>query len=446
MERSASQYHYIGSWVAILFNPVFAITDYLNIPESWTTVLVIRIVVSLITLATLVLYRKGLVNTYVLVAVPLSLISLQNAFTYSLLEPENILTHNLNYLALFLGAGLFLLWPMLYSILAIGLSFVATMVFIYLNPALQVGQLATEGGLLLGTIAVFTILLIQARYSLRLREIRARLALNSANEQIAAMNNQLQEANAHLEEEVAIRTASLRRTNEEMDRLVYSLSHDFRTPIVNLQGLLNLAGQDLGSPQGKQLLDYMQTNVSRLDELQHDMMNYAVFWNEKLTPSSMNFRQLVETVQQQLAKTRNSKIEVDFSPAESEAWQIVSDKEKLQVVVYTILTNTIRFAKTDESARLEAALEEGKETIKISLKDYGIGISNEALPRVFDMFFRGTNKSMGAGMGLYVAKGIMTQLGGSISMESAPDEGSTVILEFPNSMGTPINVSDQMAP
>ena len=114
LEKASSRYHLMACWVAILFDPVFALTDYINIPENWELLLAIRVGVSFFILMTIVLQKKFNISTYKVVAVPFFLISLQNAFTYSLIGDEDLLGHNLNYMALFVGASMFVLWRCLF--------------------------------------------------------------------------------------------------------------------------------------------------------------------------------------------------------------------------------------------------------------------------------------------------------------------------------------------
>lgn len=221
---------------------------YYRLSDSRQKIFILRCLVSLVTFGGLLLFRKGKINTYLLVAVPFALISMQNAYTYSLVGPEDVLGHNLNYLALFLGASLFLLWPISYSIIAIAFSYAATIFFVSQNGQLTLNEFLVDGGMLLATGAFFTIFIIQARFNLRLKEVKARLALTESlkitaqqkeeisqqNEQlllttgelqkvkgkIEKMNSQLIDNNDLLEVEVKQRTAKLRKSNKEMDQFI----------------------------------------------------------------------------------------------------------------------------------------------------------------------------------------------------------------------------------
>lgn len=179
-EGAAKKVHIIGAWVAIIADPVFAFTDYLNIPDDFISLLIIRLSVSAITLFTLYLYRKYNFRSFWVVLVPFLLISFQNSYTFMLIEEESVLGHCLNYIALFLGAGMFILWPLIYSVIVVILSLVATYIFFQLNGGIGTEYFWIHGGLLQLNIEIFMIVLIQFRYNLTKREIKARLSLEKS--------------------------------------------------------------------------------------------------------------------------------------------------------------------------------------------------------------------------------------------------------------------------
>jgi hypothetical protein len=126
LEKSSTKYHITVCWIAIIFDPIFGINDYFNIPNAWQQILVIRFSVSLIALALLLLRKRFRIPSYLIVFVPFLLISLQNAYTFSFINTENFSGHVLNYAALFIGAGMFLLWEWYYSTFMVVVSIIAT--------------------------------------------------------------------------------------------------------------------------------------------------------------------------------------------------------------------------------------------------------------------------------------------------------------------------------
>jgi serine phosphatase RsbU (regulator of sigma subunit) len=181
LENSSKFYHINGAWLAVVFDPIFGLTDYLNIPQAWQNIMVIRISISLICLISIFLYKKYQFSSFWLVLIPFQLISIQNAYTYAFLEPDNFQGHTLNYIALFIGAGLFVVWQWKYTAFVMGVSAVFNVYYFQANHQLSLKEAMVDGGLLLIVVSVFTFLLIEFRYSLTVKELKARLALQRAN-------------------------------------------------------------------------------------------------------------------------------------------------------------------------------------------------------------------------------------------------------------------------
>ncbi|MGB0431068.1 MAG: sensor histidine kinase, partial [Bacteroidia bacterium] len=235
--------------------------------------------------------------------------------------------------------------------------------------------------------------------------------------------------NDQLEDEVKQRTAKLTKANREMDQLVYSLSHDFRTPLVNVQGLIDLASSTDDPNMLKVFIEKMGTSVNRFDEILRDMMNYAVYWDEEIKPQEVSIKNLILNKWKHFEYIHQNEMTLEINPTEEETWLLNSCHEKLRVIIYSLLSNAIRYNTSKGKVAVKA--ERTQNQLILQMIDTGEGIEEEHLPRVFDMFYRGNAKSQGAGMGLYIAKGIITQLGGFIDLQSKKGEGTTVTVGLP---------------
>lgn len=202
LDKASSKYHITAAWVAIIFDPVFAITDYINLNDYWKQLLIIRLGVALVTLLVLVMRKKYSLPSYVIVLVPFLLISLQNAYTYSLIGNDVLLGHSLNYMALLIGGAMFILWPWVYSLVVIAISALATLIFLSMNPKIATDQFFVNGGLLLIAVGVFMIILIKARYDLTVKEIKARLALKASNDELAIQKAMVESKNEKITDSI----------------------------------------------------------------------------------------------------------------------------------------------------------------------------------------------------------------------------------------------------
>ncbi len=274
LEKSSSKYHLVAAWIAIIFDPVFAITDYYNIPDSWSHVFVLRLSVSAITLTALLVRKKFNLPSFYIIAIPFLLISLQNAYTYSLIVDKDLLGHNLNYMALFIGAAMFVAWDWPYSVVIVFISTLATVFFLYTNPVLETNEFFVKGGLLLIVSAIFMIVLVRTRYDLTVKEIKARIALQLSNEEIKAQNHEIQAQaeeirgiNENLEGIVRSRTAELEKKNKALEEYAFINAHKLRAPVASILGLVNLLHKIPTSEEGKSVMEHLQLSTDKLDAI-----------------------------------------------------------------------------------------------------------------------------------------------------------------------------------
>lgn len=202
LEKASSRYHITAAWVAVIFDPLFAITDYFNIPEHWKELLTIRLGVAMVTAFTLLLRKRLDLQSNVIVLVPFLLISLQNAYTFGLIDNEILLGHCLNYIALLIGGGMFILWPWSYSVFVILLSAIVTALFVEGNDNIDWNSFFVNGGLLLLAVGIFMIILIKFRYDLTVKEIKARLALKESNEELAVQKAMVESKNEKITDSI----------------------------------------------------------------------------------------------------------------------------------------------------------------------------------------------------------------------------------------------------
>lgn len=184
LKRATIKYHIAGAWVAVIFNLVFGATDYINVNHHFEVFFIFRLAVSSLTAILLVLRKPLNISADFLIFVPFLLISIQNAFMWSLMDADLLQKHTLAYIALFIGAGMLVLWKIYWSIIVVVISIAANIFFLMRNSTLSLEDILASGGLLTGTVMIFSIILIQTRYNLTKREIVARLSLEESNKKL----------------------------------------------------------------------------------------------------------------------------------------------------------------------------------------------------------------------------------------------------------------------
>jgi signal transduction histidine kinase/CheY-like chemotaxis protein len=241
---------------------------------------------------------------------------------------------------------------------------------------------------------------------------------------------------------IAVTNAILYERTKELDRMksefVAVVSHEVRTPLTSIKGSLELLGDErfhvLPPPQ-KELLSICQANTERLITLINDILDFSKLESSKL---SLNFetvevgRIVPEAVDniKNLAAMKGVAIDIHM---EGSAGIIDADPMRVAQVITNLLGNAIKFSP--ENGRIEVWARGTDDEATVDIKDYGKGISQRDLSRLFQRFAQldssTTRKAGGTGLGLVISKGIVEQHGGRIWVESAIGKGSTFSFSLP---------------
>ena len=231
------------------------------------------------------------------------------------------------------------------------------------------------------------------------------------------------------EQRILEQNDALKKINQELDHFVYSISHDLRTPLLSIQGLLGLIDPNGNSEEDHQYLGLIEESVKRLDNTILDILNYSRNARLDVVHDHFDLKQTIEDVVQDLSSLRpDVRTCVDWNgPSE-----VHLDEVRVGVVLKNILSNALKYSKSgQDDAAVQVKVDNRPGHCTITVSDNGEGIPEDLQPRVFDMFFRATNSSSGTGLGLYICKEVVDKLGGTISLTSTPNEGTEVRVELP---------------
>jgi signal transduction histidine kinase len=223
----------------------------------------------------------------------------------------------------------------------------------------------------------------------------------------------------------------LMKVNKELDSFVYSVSHNLRAPLTSVMGLLNLAEHEDRDKKLANLHEMMHSSISKLDETLREIIDYSKNARNNIEVEQINWMTIIEATLNKLKYLDpNNSINWHISVHDDAVFN--SDKNRLNIIFNNLLSNAIRYRDKNKEAinAIEVSVTERSATITI--KDNGIGIKESSLPKVFDMFYRGTEESQGAGLGLYIVRDIAKKLNGNIEISSVFGNGTEVILTLAN--------------
>ncbi|MCX6350811.1 MAG: PAS domain-containing sensor histidine kinase [Bacteroidetes bacterium] len=225
----------------------------------------------------------------------------------------------------------------------------------------------------------------------------------------------------------------LKKSNLELDKFVYSVSHDLRVPLSSMLGLIDITTEQTPIDVVHFHLGMIKTNIKKLDGFIADILDYSRNSRTEIRKEKINFKDLLDDITQNLKFMGADKREVDIKINISDKAPFHSDKTRLSFILNNLVSNAIRYQNTENPHPIvDIMIDTTESEIGIAVKDNGIGIKKELQPKIFDMFYRVSSESVGSGLGLYIVQEAVNKLNGIIAVESEVGEGSTFTIKIPN--------------
>ena len=283
---------------------------------------------------------------------------------------------------------------------------------------------------------------------------------------LTASRNALSVMNLGLESTVAERTADFKRANEEIQRFAYIVSHDLRSPLVNVMGFtaeLDAAAKPLADLLDKveaeapqvltddarqairvdlpESIGFIRSSTQKMDRLINAILRLSREGRRVIAPEKLDMKSLLNGVADGIrhqASSRAAEIEI-----ESPLPDIVSDRVAVEQIFSNLVENAVKYLAKDRPGLITVRGRAQGDTVIYQVQDNGRGIDPKDHDRVFDLFRRsGTQDQPGEGIGLAHVRALAYRLGGLITCESALDQGATFTLSLPRVLtlerGTPL--------
>lgn len=218
--------------------------------------------------------------------------------------------------------------------------------------------------------------------------------------------------------------------NKELDKFVYSASHDLRAPISSLQGLIEVMKLEDDITECKTYLNLMHESLNKQDKYIRDIIDYSRNKRKRTNITEVNLNIIIqETISQQQFTKDSNKINITTN---LEVEIIKSDALKLKIIINNFLSNAIKYADPKKDNQFFSIKTYRNENCcNIEFKDNGIGIDSEYQDKIFEMFFVTNNNNNGTGLGLYIVKEAVENLNGTITVCSKINIGTTFTVTIP---------------
>jgi signal transduction histidine kinase len=305
------------------------------------------------------------------------------------------------------------------------------------------------------SLRTFYLILIAAGALILLVAITSLATVMRYTRDLAAARDRLQTLNADLEGAVAERTADLTRANEEIQRFAYIVSHDLRSPLVNVMGftaeldaaraslaelidhadkqvpgLVTADARSAATEDLPEAIGFIRSSTQKMDRLINAILRLSREGRRTLAPERLDLAVVAQGIADSLrhiADDRGAEIIVQH-PMPS----IVSDRVAVEQIVSNLVENAVKYLSPDRPGRIVVSgRPEGPSRI-VEVTDNGRGIAEADHNRVFDLFRRsGAQDQPGEGIGLAHVRALAYRLGGTIDLSSKLGEGSTFRVTLP---------------
>jgi signal transduction histidine kinase/uncharacterized protein HemY len=299
----------------------------------------------------------------------------------------------------------------------------------------QIGQQRTiiiAGLIGLALIAVFGFKTYQ--YTSKIRKasheiLEQKEEIQAQSEELIEANQTIAQINKDLESKIEERTSALRQAYKELDTFFYRSSHDFRRPLTTFLGLAEVAKITVKDNNALELFAKVKETASNLDKMLVKLQSISDVGAQQLVYKEVFVKEIVENVCDGFSdelKQKNIKVSCSVELQDS----FYSYPAMFKTIIENLVENAIYFSGF-EHPFIKVRAFQNLDHVKLEVEDNGQGIDPQYQDRIFDMYFRGNERSKGNGLGLYIVKKAVEKLNGQITFTSVYGKGSAFLISFP---------------
>jgi PAS domain S-box-containing protein len=219
----------------------------------------------------------------------------------------------------------------------------------------------------------------------------------------------------------------LDRLNNELDQFIYHASHELRSPLMSMLGIINLIKVDKTGDAGS-LADTLKGQVTQLDYIMKCISAIAFNNHAPIGEESIEWEDLAWSILKEFQPV-DIKVSLDVRQSSSFKGDIV----RLRTILMNLISNSVKYYnKLSETAWVKILIISDKHQARLVVEDNGIGIEQKYLKDIFKMFYKATEYPKGPGLGLYLVKAITDKIGGTIRVTSTIGKGTIFEIDLPN--------------
>jgi signal transduction histidine kinase len=234
-----------------------------------------------------------------------------------------------------------------------------------------------------------------------------------------------------LTSEIRQKNTELQKSNEQLDRFVYSASHDIKLPVITIKGLTHLASMDCQDQKSLQYFTRIEDQTDKLGRFLLEMLEYTRNNRTNVNLEEVSIAAVVEEVIGNLSVIENaSRVEIKKFIRIEEA--VMVDRVRLMVILNNLISNAIKYHNYSLSNPwVKIMISKIGDKIQVMVADNGFGINDQYKDKIFEMFFRASDSPIGSGLGLFIVKETVEKMNGKIMLSSKEGEGACFRIDLP---------------
>jgi len=225
---------------------------------------------------------------------------------------------------------------------------------------------------------------------------------------------------------LAAKNDELQKAYNELDKFSYSVTHDMRGPLLSILGAVEAAQHMEEITEIRKMLLLMKESVRNLDDFIQSIHDYYNLNRGELQIKEIDFNEIVGE-QIKIFNFTYLVSDVKFNTSIEQKEIFRADKVSIKLILNNLLSNAFKYQKKDNKEKLvdlKILVENGKAIIEVT--DNGVGIDQNYIGDIFNMFFRASAQEVGSGFGLYNVKAAVTKLNGKITVDSEINQGTSI--------------------
>lgn len=262
--------------------------------------------------------------------------------------------------------------------------------------------------------------------------------LGESKQELARVSTRLQASNIDYDAVVAERTETLQdavesliEENEALGEFIYHSANDLLGPVARLKGLVMVAKNSGQIKDLVQSIDLIEAVSVYMDKILRKIVVVHELKHGFRDIRPVNLEELILDIRPQLKEIPGVKFP-DIRLEDHLKRPILVDRNLIRVILENLLENACVFRRdpNNDSPKIDVLLQKEDEGILIRIRDEGVGIPNEIRDKIYDLFFRGSERSKGHGLGLYLVQRALREIGGRVAVESKQGMFTEFIVRF----------------